>query len=179
MSTQEPIDPQALRPAHPGGGKMAVVLGAGAVLYTLLAAGCAVYLLWKAYSLPTSVAPGNFTTLAVGALVAVVGTGLTGLAAVYSATRQSATAYQVAQYSGDISANLALMKQKADSDLAEMKGDIDKALTRLKSASDESLTRLKLALDAGQTANRELFGVATVYFHTLRTSLSVNGTRPV
>jgi homoserine kinase len=36
-----------------------------------------------------------------------VGTGLTGSVAVYSATRQSATAFQVAQYNGEIAANLA------------------------------------------------------------------------
>lgn len=147
---------------------MAILLGVGAVLYTLLAAGCAVFLLWKAYSLPASVTPDEFTKLTIAALVAVVGTGLTGLAAVYGATVQSATAYQVAQYNGDISANLARMKETADAKLALMKGTLDESLTKLKAASDESLTRLKVALDAGQTANRELFGAATIYFHALR-----------
>jgi hypothetical protein len=170
MSTEHKVTAPRNGAATPrrSGGKMAVLLGVGAVLYTLLAAGCAVFLLWKAYSLPAGVTPDEFTKLAIAALVAVVGTGLTGLAAVYGATVQSATAYQVAQYNGDISANLADMKNTADTELTLMKGKLDESLTKLKAASDESLTRLKVALDAGQNANRELFGTATRYFHALR-----------
>jgi hypothetical protein len=170
MSTQDQVPAPGNGAATPrrSGGKMAVLLGVGAVLYTLLAAGCAVFLLWKAYSLPAGVTADEFTKLTIAALVAVVGTGLTGLAAVYGATVQSATAYQVAQYNGDISANLADMKKTADTELTLMKGKLDESLTKLKAASDESLTRLKVALDAGQNANRELFGTATRYFHALR-----------
>jgi hypothetical protein len=181
MSTQHQVTAPGNGAAAPrrSGGKMAVLLGVGAVLYTLLAAGCAVFLLWKAYSLPAGFTPDEFTKLAVAALIAVVGTGLTGLAAVDGATVQSATAYQVAQYNGDISAKLAEMKETADANLADMKktadteltlmkGKLDESLTKLKAASDESLTRLKVALDAGQNANRELFGTATRYFHALR-----------
>lgn len=140
----------------------------GAVLYVLLAAGCAAYLLWNAYILPPVEKLADFNKLAISALIAVVGTGLTGLAAVYSATRQSATAFQVARYNGEIAANLALMKKSADSELTLMKGSIDKALAELKGSADESLARLKVVLDANQNANRELFGTASIYFYALR-----------
>ena len=49
-----------------------------------------------------------------------------------------------------------------------MKTDADEALATLKANSDEALARLKVGLDAGQTAHRELFGVATIYFYALR-----------
>jgi hypothetical protein len=149
-------------------GVAAVALGLAAVLYTLLVAGCAGYLLWKAYSLPAGTALDEFNKLAIAALIAVIGTGLTGFASVYGATRQSATAYQIAQYNGAISTNLAEMKEKSDRALAEMKATVDESLANLKIASDESLARLKAALDAGQIAHRELYGAATIYFYAIR-----------
>jgi len=149
---------------------MALLLGTCAVLYILLAAGCAVFLLWQAYRAQASGQLDDFNKVAIGALIAVIGTGLTAAAAIYSATRQSATAYQVAQYGGAISEHLARLKEKADEDLAVMKGKLDASLAGLKAASDESLTRLKVALDAGQTANLELFGTVTIYFYALRSS---------
>lgn len=152
----------------PTSGLMAFCLGIGAILYTAVAAGFAGYLLWKAYKLPLNVAQTDFDKLAVAALVAVIGTGLTGLAAVYSATRQSATAYQVAEYNAVISTNLAQMKADSDTALTEMKARLDASLAQLKATSDEALTRLKIALDAGQVAYRELFGTAAIYFHALR-----------
>jgi hypothetical protein len=153
---------------RPAGGAMAFLLGVGAVLYILLAAGCAAYLLWKAYTLPANGTLNDFNKLAIAALVAVVGTGLTGLASVYSATRQSATAYQVAEYNGIISTRLADIKASSDASLTEMKAHLDESLTKLKADSDESLARLKVALDAGQIARRELFGTATIYYYALR-----------
>jgi hypothetical protein len=153
---------------RPASGLMAFCLGTGAILYTAVAVGFAGYLLWKAYKLPPNSAQTDFDKLAIAALVAVIGTGLTGLAAVYSATRQSATAYQVAEYNAVISTNLAQMKTDSDAALTEMKARLDASLAQLKAASDESLTRLKIALDAGQVAYRELFGTAAVYFHALR-----------
>lgn len=162
--------PAAAVPPAESRGIMALLLGIGAVLYILLAAGIATYLLWNAYNLPPVERLSDFNKLAISALVAVVGTGLTGLAAVYSATRQSATAFQVARYNGEIAANLALMKQSADTQLTLMKGRLDTALTELKTTSDESLARLKVALDAGQNANRELFGTASLYFYALRST---------
>jgi hypothetical protein len=176
--TQQPAQPanQAAQPTGPvvpaarSQGIMALLLGAGAVLYVLLAAGCALYLLWNAYNLPAVERLSDFNKLAISALIAVVGTGLTRLAAVDSATRQSATAFQfqIALYNGEIAADLALMKQSADAELALMKGNIDAALAQLKGNSDESLARLKVALDAGQNANRELFGTASIYFYAVR-----------
>jgi hypothetical protein len=170
MNTQNLPATTGLISHCPTGGRMAFLLGLGAILYILLAAGCAVYLLWKAYTLPTGSMQSDFDKLAIAALVAVVGTGLTGLAAVYSATRQSATAYQVAEYNGIISTSLADMKASTDASLTQMKAHLDESLARLKAASDESLARLKVALDAGQIAYRELFGTATVYFHALRSA---------
>jgi hypothetical protein len=162
----------AQRPARvfTSGGRMAWLLGVCSVLYILLAVGCAAYLLWKAYNLPFGVAQSDFDKLAVAALIAVVGTGLTGLASVYSATRQSATAYQVAEYNGVISTKLTEMKADTDKALAAMKTDIDGSLAEFKAASDESLARLKVALDAGQITYRELYGTATAYFHALRSA---------
>jgi hypothetical protein len=153
---------------------MAFLLGVGTVVYVVLAAGCAFYLLWLAYSLPPVEKLTDFIKIAIGGLLAVIGTGITGVAAVYSATRQSATAFQVATYNGEIAANLALMKESADNRLIVMKGSIDNALANLKTNSDESLARLKVALDASQNANRELFGTASIYFYALR-SIALGG----
>jgi hypothetical protein len=62
------------------------------------------------------------------ALIAVIGTGITAVAAVYSATRQSATAFQVAAYNGEIAANLAAMKESADTKFFDMKETADRLL---------------------------------------------------
>jgi hypothetical protein len=170
--------PLVVPPAR-SGGVTAFFLGAGLLLYVALTAGFSVYLLWMAFTLPPVERLGDFIKLAIGALIAVIGTGITAVAAVYSATRQSATAFQVAAYNGEIAANLAAMKESADSKLFDMKesadnklvamkGGIDQALANLRANSDESLAKLKVALDASQNANRELFGTASIYFHALR-----------
>ena len=132
--------------------------------------GIAYYVLLQAHLAQTNGQLDDFNKVAIAALITVIGTGLTGLAAVYSATRQSTTAYQVAQYGGAISENLARMRERTDAELALLKGKLDLSLAELKAASDESLTRLKVALDAGQNANRELFGTVAVYFHALRSA---------
>jgi hypothetical protein len=169
-----PVVPPAI-----SGGVTAFFLGAGLLLYVALTAGFSVYLLWMALTLPPVERLSDFIKLAIGALIAVIGTGITAVAAVYSATRQSATAFQVAAYNGEIAANLAAMKESADTKffdmkesadnkLVAMKGAIDQALANLKATSDESLAKLKVALDASQNANRALFGTASIYFHALR-----------
>jgi hypothetical protein len=174
------------------GGVTAIVLGIGTVLYIIISAACAFYLLAQAFiQTKTSGTPiGAFETLAISALVAVIGTGLTAMAAVYSGTRQSATAYQVellrsktsedlANFNAQLSRDLAEMKANSDEALARFKvssdegiavfkSSSDEALSRLKANSDEALTRLKLSLDVKQVAYRELFGTSTVYFYTLR-----------
>ena len=155
-------------------GWMAGLLGFAAILYTGLAAGCAIFLLKRASELPPNVPVGEFDKLAIAALVAVVGTGLTGVASVYSATVQAATASRVAEYNGDISTNLAAMKAVTDATMIALKADQDSSLAEVKARSDETLTRLKVALDLGHVAHRELFSAATIYFHALR-SIGLGG----
>ena len=167
MTTPPAVTPLEVRTT---GGRMAWLLGVVSVLVIIGAASCAGYLLWKAYTAPIGTTPSDFSKLAIGALVAFIGTALTGLVSSYSATRQSATAYQVAQYNGAVSTNLAKMKADSDEALAGMKAKIDKSLAEFKATSDESLARLKVALDAGQIGYRELYGTATVYFYSLRSA---------
>ncbi|MGJ0508204.1 MAG: hypothetical protein ACR652_14015 [Methylocystis sp.] len=157
------------------------LLGLGLVLYIMAGSACAAFLLYTVYTagsvggvqpVPASAAAvghDDFAKLAIAALIGVIGTGLTGLASVYGATRQAGTASQVAEFNAAISRHLAEFNVAANTALAEMKGEIDKSLAQVKSSSDESLARLKIALDASQIAYRQLFGSATVYFHTLRT----------
>lgn len=171
--------PPVTPPRRPRAGVMDWLLGLGLVLYILAGSACAAFLLYKAYTAvsvgSTQPAPAtaggldDFTKLAIAALIGVIGTGLTGLASVYAATRQSSTASQIAEFNAAMSRHLTDLSAAANIALTEMKGEIDKSLTQVKSASDESLARLKVALDASQIAYRQLFGSATVYFHTLRT----------
>lgn len=161
------MQPAVVPPAK-SKGVTAFFLGAGLLLYVALTAGFSFYLLWMAFTLPPVERMSDFIKLAIGALIAVIGTGITAVAAVFSATRQSATAFQVAAYNGEIASNLAAMKESADKKLVEVKAGIDQALANLKATSDESLAKLKVALDASQNANRELFGTASVYFYALR-----------
>lgn len=122
----------------------------------------------RAYALPTNAPIDDFNRYAIAALVAVVGTGLTGIASVYSATRQSATASQVAEYNGYVAQVLAVMKHETDQSLKDMDLKIGKTLTAMKEESDKTLATLKVGLDLGHVAYRELFGAATIYFHALR-----------
>jgi hypothetical protein len=148
------------------GGFLAVLAGLASAIYILLAAGCASFLIFQAYM--SGAAASDFTKLALAAVIAVIGAGLTASAAVYGATRQSATAYQVQLLSADANRLLAQYNAAITTKLAAMKTDADEALATLKANSDEALARLKVGLDAGQTAHRELFGVATIYFYALR-----------
>lgn len=173
--------PPALPPRWPRAGVMDWLLGIGLVLYILAGSACAAFLLYRAYtagsfgSVQPAPAPAaaigldDFAKLAIAALIGVIGTGLTGLASVYGATRQSSAASQIAEFNAAINRHLADLNAATNIALTEMKGEIDKSLAQVKSASEESLARLKVALDASQIAYRQLFGSATVYFHTLRT----------
>jgi hypothetical protein len=149
---------------------MVFLLGAVAFWYVVLAAGCAFYLLLQAYHRPPGTAFSDFEKLGLAALIAVVGTGFTAMAAIYGATRQATTAYQVQLLSSDTSRTLAQYNAAISTKLTEMKNDSDTALAKLKTNSDEALARLKVGLDAAQLAYRELFGVATVYFYALRSA---------
>ncbi len=173
--------PGSPAPRKPRTGIMGLLLGLGLVLYILVGAACAGFLLYAAYeagtlgggqpTLTSSTGAGldEFTKLAIAALIGVIGTGFTGLAAIYGALRQSSAASNVAEFNSEVTHHLANLNTAANIALTEMKGDLDKSLAQIRSASEESLTRLKIALDATQIANRQLYGTATIYFHTLRT----------
>jgi hypothetical protein len=162
-----------------GGQAITIMLGVLTALFLTLAVACAAYLLVHAYFRSPNSPYSDFEKVAVAALIAVVGTGLTASVALYSATRQSDTAFKVellrsetsehlTKYNEKISKDLADMKASSDKSLTEMKATSDQKLTEMKTNSDEALTRLKAALDTGQIAYRELFGTASIYFHGLR-----------
>ena len=178
--SQEPAPPRP--PAPPRAGVIDLMLGIGTVLYVVAGSACAAFLLYNAYTagaagaVQTPPSKGaaasgldDFAKLAIAALIGLLGTGLTGLAAIYGATRQANTANQVAAFNASVSEYLAGIANTANNALAQMKGKLDVSLAEFKAASDESLARLKVTLDANRIAHRELFGNVTVYFHTLRT----------
>lgn len=181
MTIANDLLPPPAPPKPPRASWMDRLLGLGIFLYTVVGSACAAFLLYKAYtaggggagaSAPsTPPAPGldDFAKLAIAALIGVIGTGLTGLVAIYGATRQATTANQIAGFNAEVSRHLAAVNNAATTALTQMKGGLDASLASVKAASDESLARLKVALDANRIAHRELFGSATVYFHTLRT----------
>ena len=86
----------------------------------------------RAFNRPSGTSATDSEKLALGALVAVVGTGFTAMAAIYGATRQSATAYQVQLLSSDTSRILAQYNATITTRLAEMKNSADEALVKLK-----------------------------------------------
>jgi hypothetical protein len=89
---------------------------------------------------------GDFEKIAIPALIAIVGTGMTATAGLYAVNRQAVVAKEVEL----LRANLA--------------GDLD----TLKTESADALERLKAFLDVGKTAYKELYGAASTYFYTLR-----------
>ena len=132
---------------------MRVVLLIGIICYIATAVAFAVYLLFRAYSEGV----GEFEKVAIGALIAVIGTGLTALAAIYTAVRQAAAAREV-----------ELLRLETGKVLAQLTSDLNRDLQSLQAQSAQSLERLKAALDAGKIAYRELGGSAAVYFYALR-----------
>lgn len=181
VTTANDVPPAPAPPKPPRASWMDWLLGLGIVLYTIVGSACAAFLLYKAYtsgavgsgqsspSAPPAGGLDDFAKLAIAALIGVIGTGLTGLVAIYAATRQATMANQIAGFNADVSRHLAAVNNAATTALTQMKGGLDASLASVKAASDESLARLKVALDANRIAHRELFGSATVYFHTLRT----------
>ncbi|WP_226578940.1 hypothetical protein [Acuticoccus sediminis] len=152
---------------------MALALGCASVCCILVAIGFAGYLLWPLVS-TTGPSQSETTKGIAPALIAVFGAGIAGFAALYSATRQSTTAMQVAQYNATVLAQLNDIKIENDRSIFQLKSEVDFSLAVLKSQSDESLAKIKIMLDASQIANQELFGSASVYFHTLRSAAQVN-----
>jgi hypothetical protein len=112
------------------------------ILYSLVTVAFAAFLVRDAYlHFPT-----EFEKVTVSAAIAVVGTVLTTMSALYTANRQAG-----------ISQRIELLRFR-------LTGDLD----LMKAQSAEGLERLKASLDITKTAYRELFGAATTYFYTLR-----------
>jgi hypothetical protein len=90
--------------------------------------------------------PTEFEKITISAVIAVFGTAVTALGAIYTANRQAYAAEQVAILNSRLNMGLETMKKQ----------------------SDEALERLKAALDLTKTAYRELFGAATTSFYALQ-----------
>ena len=121
---------------------MTALIFLGLAAYIVVSVAFAVYFLVNAYLHPL----GDFEKAAVGAVIAVVGTGLTAVSAIYIANRQALAAQQVQI----LSAKLTIQ------------------LEELKAQSSRSLERLKAFLDADKNAYREISGAAATYFYSLR-----------
>jgi hypothetical protein len=121
---------------------MGVLIFLGLAAYIVVAVAFAIYFLINAYLHPV----GDFEKAAIGAVIAVIGTGLTAVSAVYTANRQALAAQRVQILSAKLT--------------TQIEG--------LKAESAQSLERLKAFLDADKNAYRELSGSAATYFYSLR-----------
>ena len=144
------------RPISAGRGRIvgAVMLGIAAVYlaFTLAFAG---YLLSRMYRRTLT----DFDKASAGALIAVIGTGLTALGTFYTSNRQASAAAQLEAY-----------RRQGAREAAEFQAGLTSGLDEVKAHAVESLERLKTSLDAGKVAYRELFGASTIYFYTLRSA---------
>jgi hypothetical protein len=89
--------------------------------------------------------PSDFEKAFIGAVIAVVGTSITALGAIYTTNRQADAAQQVAILNSQLTADLDVLKAQ----------------------SQDALERLKVGLDLSKTACRELFGAGTTLFYTM------------
>jgi hypothetical protein len=137
---------------------MSALLFVGFISYITITVALSGFLLSNAYLFGAA----DFEKLAITALIAVIGTGLTALATVYSSNRQALAANQV-----------ELLKEKINTDLLNLTAKINRDLAVLKTISDRSLERLKMSLDAEKNAYREISGAAATYFYSLR-SVALN-----
>lgn len=137
------------------GRAMIAILFIGIILYLGTAVAFAAYLLYRAFSQGV----GDFEKVAIGALIAVLGTGLTALAALYTANRQAAAAREV-----------EFLRSEMSKDLAQIASKLNADLETLKAQAAQSLERLKAYLDAEKIAHRELCGAAAIYFYALRSA---------
>ncbi|MDM9624018.1 hypothetical protein [Rhizobium sp. S96] len=101
----------------------------------------------------------QFSGLAIGALIAVVGTCLTALASLYTANRQA-----------EVTTSVEEARAIAAADLAALQEVITARLDKFKADSAADLERLKKSLDFHTTAHRELGGSAAMYFYALRSA---------
>jgi NADPH-dependent glutamate synthase beta subunit-like oxidoreductase len=111
---------------------MNVVLFIGLLAYIAIAVAFAVYFLTHAYLYQV----GDFEKAAIGALIAVVGTGLTAMAAIYTANRQALAAHQVEILRGETSRELADLTAKLTAELEVIKSHSARSLERLKTYLD-------------------------------------------
>jgi hypothetical protein len=137
---------------------MVVILFIGFAAYIAMAVGFAAYFLLNAFLYQV----GDFEKASIGAFIAVVGTGLTALGAVYAANRQALAAHQV-----------EILRGETSEKLAELTANLTQNLEVIKTQSARSLERLKMHLDAEKNAYRELSGAAATYFYSLR-SIAMN-----
>jgi uncharacterized membrane protein YccC len=127
----------------------------GLLLYMALAVAFASFLLYQAIFLGLR----EFEKAAVGALIAVIGTGLTALGALFAALRQAAVAKEIEDF-----------RKQSATELATLTATLTRDSERMKADSAESLERLKAALNISATAYREIVGAASTYFYALRSA---------
>jgi hypothetical protein len=132
-----------------------ILLFVGFCAYFVTAVGFASFLLYSAFV----GGMGDFEKVGIGAIIAVLGTGLTAFAAVYGAHRQALVARQV-----------EILKRDTGTELARLSADLTRDIEGMKTESAKSLQRLGVHLNSGVTAYRELFGAAAVYFYALRSA---------
>jgi hypothetical protein len=132
-----------------------ILLFVGFCAYFIMAVGLAGFLLYNAFVGGMH----DFEEVGLGAIIAVLGTGLTAFAAVYGAQRQALVARQV-----------EILKRDTGTELARLSSDLTRDIEGMKAASAQSLQRLGVHLNSVVTAYRDLFGAAAVYFYALRSA---------
>src|ERR1700722_2569305 len=109
--------------------------------YMIAAVSFTVYLVKEAFIN----APTEFEKALIGGVIAVVGTSITALGAIYTTNRQADASQQIAILNSRLTADLDVMKAQ----------------------SSEALERLKVSLDLTKAAYRELYGAASTLFYTM------------
>ena len=151
------------------GRAMAAILSIGVIVYIAVAVAFAVYLLTRAFSHEAQ-GVSEFEKASLGALIVVIGTGLTAFAALYTAERQAATAREVESLKDRTAKELATFTAGTARDLATFTSKLTGDVEDLKAQSAQSLERLKAYLDAEKIAHRELCSAASMYFYALRSA---------
>ncbi|MBC7926616.1 MAG: hypothetical protein H7039_13250 [Bryobacteraceae bacterium] len=134
---------------------MTIILMVGFSAYIAITVGFAAYVLFEKFWRGVN----GTENIVLAALIAVIGTGLTALSAVYGANRQVLAAKEV-----------ELLRVKTGTELAEIGAKLTGEIETLKADSAQTLERLKMYLDAEKIAYRELYGAAATYFFALRST---------